>query len=315
MPTMKAVRVHAYGGPEVLTYEDAPRPEAGPGEVVVAVHAAGVNPVDWKARAGYIKDYVRYALPMTPGVDFSGVVAAIGAGVSGVAIGDEVYGQQDWTNPNGSYAEYLPVKAGQIARKPRSIDHVHAAAVPVVAPTAWQALFGADGIDPKPGKTILINGAAGGVGSFAVQFAKWAGASVIGTGSAGNGQFLRELGVDRFIDYTKEPLDSAGQVDAVFDTVGGEGQTRLWSALKPGGVFASTVGAPPDAPGKPEGARGVAVMGNLAIPKLSRIAELIDQGVIKPIVSEVFVLADARKAHELSQTGHVRGKIVLRVRD
>jgi len=312
---MKAVRVHAYGGPEVLTYEDAPRPEPRRGEVLVAVHAASVNPVDWKARAGYIKDYVKYTLPMTPGVDFSGVVAAIGAGVSGVAIGDEVYGQQDWTNPNGSYAEYLPVGASQIAAKPRTVDHVRAAAVPLVAPTAWQALFAADAIDPKPGTTILINGAAGGVGSFAVQLAKWAGATVIGTGSAGNEQFLRELGVDRFIDYAREPIDSAGKVDAVLDMVGGETQAQLWSVLKPGGVLASTVGPPADAPGKPEGARGVAVMGNAAIPQLSRIAKLIDQGAIKPIVSEVFPLAKAHKAQELSQTGHVRGKIVLRVRD
>ena len=179
--------------------------------------------------------------------------------------------------PNGSHAEYVPVAASRVARKPRSIDHVHAAAVPVVGPTAWQSLFAADGIDPQPGKTILINGAAGGVGTFAVQLAKWAGASVIGTGSAGNAQFLRELGVDRFLDYTKEPPDAAGKVDAVLDTVGGEGQARLWFAVEPGGVLASIVGPPPEA-GKPEGVRGVAVMGDKAIPQLPRLAELIGFG-------------------------------------
>jgi NADPH:quinone reductase-like Zn-dependent oxidoreductase len=313
MATMKAIRVHAYGGPEVLTYEDAPRPEAGAGEVVVAVHAAGVNPFDWKVRAGLAKDYLKYTLPMIPGFDFSGVVAGVGTGVSNVAIGDDVFGQHDATKPDGTYAEYVSVEAKRILPKPRTLDHVGAAAVPAVGVTAWQALFAADGIDPKPGKTILINGAAGGVGSFAVQLAKWAGATVIGTGSAGNEQFLRDLGVDRFIDYAKQPLDSAGKVDAVLDTVGGEGQPRLWSLLKPGGVLASTVGAPPDAPGKPDGARGVAVMG-IADP-LPRVAGLIEEGKIKPIVTEVLPLAEARRAHELSQSGHVRGKIVLRVRD
>lgn len=316
MATMKAVRVHEYGGPEVLKYEDAPRPEPAAGEVLIRVHAAGVNPVDWKIRAGYLKDYVPFPMPFVPGTALSGTIAALGSGVEGLAVGDEVFGSSEFGR-SGSYAEYTTTKPGLIAAKPRNLDHVHAAALPVSALAAWQALFGEGMIDPKSGQTILIHGAAGAVGSFAAQLAKLHGAKVIGTDAAKNESYLRELGVDQVIDYAKQRFDEVvHNVDAVLDTIGGDVEKRSWTVLKPGGVLASTVAqqlVPPEdaAPG----VRGAPVNGGLATPKLGEIANLVEAGTVKLLVSEVLPLAEARKAHELSQSGKVAGKIVLKVRD
>jgi len=316
MATMKAVRVHEYGGPDVLKYEDAPRPEPGRGEVLVQVHAAGVNPVDWKLRAGYLKDYFFYALPVIPGVDFSGTVAALGEGATGVAVGEEVYGQQDFTRPDGTYAEYVSVAASRMAPKPDGLDHVHAASVPTAGLAAWQAFFGAGGIELKKGQTVLIIGGAGGVGTFAVQLAKWVGATVVATASARNEAFLRDLGVDRFVDYTKANYEeSVGKVDAVLDTLGGEAIDREWGFLKPGGVLATVAGQPSEDAAKAHNARGVAVMGSAGLPDLPKLTDLLNEGIVKPIVTEVLPLSEAWKAQEQIQTGHARGKIVLRVRD
>ena len=228
MATMKAVRVHEYGGPEVLKYENAPMPEAGDGEILVRVHAAGVNPADWKVRAGYFKAFVPFPIPFVPGTDFSGTVAALGSGARGFAVGEAVFGRTQFGR-SGSYAEYTTTKPDLIAAKPASLDHIHAAAVPTASLTAWQSLFGDRSVDLKPGQTILIHGAAGGVGSFAVQLAKWRGAKVLGTASAKNEEYLRKLGVDQVIDYTKQPFDTVvHDVDAVFDTIGGDVEARSW---------------------------------------------------------------------------------------
>jgi NADPH:quinone reductase-like Zn-dependent oxidoreductase len=239
MANMKAIRVHNYGGPEVLRFEDAPRPTPGSSELLVRVHAASVNPIDWKARAGHVP----LPLPFIPGWDVSGVVEPAGTDVTKFKKGDDVYGHPDVAHSGGGYAEYVILNEQNAALKPRSLDHVHAAALPVVALTAWQALF--DKASLSKGQKILIHGAAGGVGSFAVQLAKWKGAHVIGTASGNNQAFLRELGVDEPIDYEKSRFeDVVHNVDVVLDTIGGDTQDRSWKVLKRGGILVSIVQPP-----------------------------------------------------------------------
>ena len=311
MENMKAVRIHNYGGPEVLKFEDAPRPRASSGEVLIRVHAAAVNPVDWKIRAGYLKDRIAYVLPFIPGWDVSGVVEATGPEVMKFKKGDEVYARPDITR-NGAYAEYIVVKATEVALKPRSIDHVHAAAIPLAALTAWQAIFDAAGL--SAGQKILIHAAAGGVGGFAVQLAKWKGAHVIGTASARNQAFLRELGVDEPIDYEKAKFeDVVRDVDVVFDTIGGDTQQRSWKVLKKGGILVSIISQPSEKEAAKHGVRLGYVFVQPNAAELAEIAKLVDSGKVKPVVETVLPLSEARRAQELSETGHTRGKIVLKV--
>lgn len=311
MDTMKAVRFHTYGGPEVLVYEDAPRPIPGPDEVLVRVHAAGVNPVDWKIRSGYRKERFNHPLPLIPGWDFSGVVEAAGSGVSELKVGDEVYSRPDLAR-NGAYAEYIAVRASEAAHKPKSIDHIHAAAIPLAALTAWQVLF--DTARLTAGQRVLIHAAAGGVGTFAVQLAKWKGAYVIGTASAKNHEFLRELGADECIDYGAVRFEDAVQdVDVVFDAMGDDTQHRSWKVLKKDGILVSIVGRPSAENAAAHGVRSDYVFVQPSAPQLAEIAGLVDSGRLKPIIHAVLPLADARRAQELGQEGHTRGKIVLRV--
>ncbi len=319
MSTMKAVRIHRYGGPEVLAFEDAPCPEPAAGEVLVRVRAAAINPVDWKVRDGYLKEHIPYKLPLILGWDVSGVVERVGAGVSGFSAGDEVFSRPDIAR-DGAYAELIAIKSTEVAKKPRSVDHVHSAAIPLAALTAWQALFEAPAPFASAGlsksQTVLIHGGAGGVGTFAVQLAKWKGARVIATGLAKNEKFLRDLGADRVIDYQRERFEEvAGGVDAVFDTIGGETQARSWKALRPGGVLVSIVSAPSEDEARAHKARAAYVFVQPNAPQLAALADLVDRKAIRPIVSEVLPLAQARKAHELSQGGHVRGKLVLEIRE
>jgi len=307
--TMKAVRVHEYGGPEVLHYEDAPRPVPGPGEVLVRIHAAAINPVDWKVRAGQVKNWLRYTLPMIPGWDFSGVVEFAGPD-SGWKHGNEVFGRPDISR-DGAYAEYIAVRASELAYKPKSIDHVHAAAVPLTALTAWQSLF--DNANLSAGQRVLIHAAAGGVGSFAVQLAKWKGAWVAGTASGRNQEFLRELGVDQPVNYeTTRFEDIVRDVDVVLDTMAGETRDRSWRTLKPGGILVSLLGAPSVEEATAHGVRGAGPLVKPDPAQLTEIARLVDSGKLKVFIDAVFPLAEASKAQELSETGHLRGKIVLR---
>jgi len=307
MTNMKAVRVHDYGGVEVLRLEDAPRPQPGIGEVLVRVHASSVNPIDWKTRAGYLKAHMPLPRPFVLGRDVSGVVEATGPGVTAFRPGDEVYGLV-----SGAYAQYVVAKQSDLARKPRSLDHAHAAAIPLAALTAWQALFDKANLDR--GQKVLIQGGAGGVGNFAVQLAKWKGAHVIATASGRNQGFLREIGVDQPIDYEKTKFeDIVSNVDAVFDTIGGDTQQRSFRVLKRGGVLVS-VAAPPSS----EEAVKLGVRAEFAITQpdaaqLAKIAELVDAGQLKPIVDTVMPLSEVRRAHEMSERGHVRGKILLTV--
>ncbi len=309
--TMKAVRIHQYGGPEVLRYEDAPRPVVKPDEVLIRVHAAGVNPVDWKVREGHVKSMFTYPMPLIPGWDVSGVVQSTGLDTSRLKAGDEVYSRPDIAR-DGAYAEYIAVRESEVALKPKSLDHVQAAAVPLAALTAWQALFDAAKI--QPGQTLLIHGAAGGVGTFAVQLAKLKGARVIGTASKKNHEFLRSLGADETIDYNTTRFENVVHgVDAVLDTITGETMERSWQVLKKDGILVSILQPPSPEKAAAHGVRCAHTFVQPSVPQLNEIAKLLDAGKLKVIVEKVFPLWEARAAQDLSQTGHVRGKIVLRV--
>jgi len=311
MATMKAVRVHEYGGPEALRYEDAPRPDPGPGEVLIRVHAAGVNPVDVAVRAGFFKERIKYPLPMIPGWDVSGVVEATGAGVSRLKVGDEVYSRPDISR-NGSYAEYMVAKESEVARKPKSIDHVHAAAIPLAALTAWQALFDAGKL--SAGQTALIHGAAGGVGSFAVQFAKLKGARVIAIASARNHDYLRSLGADQVIDYNATKFETVVRdVDVVLDAITGEVADRSYGVIRKGGIYVSILMPPSAEKAAAHGVRVAHVFVQPIVEELDEIAKLVDSGELKVTLEKVFPLAQAAAAQESVATKHTRGKIVLRV--
>lgn len=303
--------MHAYGGPEVLIFEDAPRPKAGAGEALIRVRAAGVNPLDWKIREGYMKGLNR--LPLIPGWDVSGVVEDVGSGVEDIKKGDAVYGLLDFSR-DGTYAEYVVARSSILAPKPTSLDHVHAAAVPLDSLVAWQSMFDVAGL--TEGQTVLIHGAAGGVGHYTVQLAKWKGAKVIGTASAKNTDFLRDLGADETIDYHKTRFeDVVRDADVVLDTIGGDTQQRSWQVLKKGGILISTVGISAPENAAKYGVRSVSFQVHPDGDVLRHITALIDAGKMRPVINTVMPLKDAVKAQELSQTGHVRGKIVLKVSD
>ncbi len=317
--TMKAIRFHAFGGPDVLRCEDVPKPEARAGEILIRNKAAGVNPIDWEVRAGYLRDMLPARLPMIPGVDVAGIVDTVGDGVSSFRKGDAVYGflgaGADGTWADGTYAQYVAADAAALAPKPQKLDFVQSAAIPLAAIVGWQTLF--DIANLQPGQSLLIHGASGGVGHMAVQLAKWKGAKVIGTASAKNADFVKSLGADQVIDYhTTRFEDVVHDVDVVLDTQGGDTQRRSYQCLKKGGILVSTLVGIED-PGL-AAKYGVRATGYLAQPngsELREIARLADQNVIRPEVSKVLPLKDAAKAHTLSETWHTRGKIVLTVSD
>jgi NADPH:quinone reductase-like Zn-dependent oxidoreductase len=312
MDTMKAIRIHEYGGPEVLKYEDAARPKPAAGEVLIRVHATSVNPVDIGIRQGYFKERMKYKMPLIPGWDVSGVVEAVGSGVARLKVGDEVYSRPD-LGRDGAYAEYIAVRESEVALKPKSIDHTHAAAVPLTALTAWQSLF--DAAHLSAGQTVLIHGAAGGVGHLAVQLAKAKGARVIATASQRNHEFLRSLGADEVIDYnTTKFEDVVHDVDVVLDTITDETQDRSWQVIKKGGAYVSIRRPPSQETAAAHGVRAAHVFVQPNVGELDEIAHLIDSGKVKPIIAKVFPLAEAAAAQEAVATHHTRGKIVLTVR-
>ena len=311
---MKAVRLHGRGGPDHLVYEDAPQPHPGLGEVLVRVYATGViaNELKWdvtyQTKAGSPR-----ALPI-PGRDLSGVIEEVGHGVTTLVPGSEVYAMLDYCC-DGAEAEYTIALPNELAPKPGTLDHVQAAAVPLSALTAWQGLF--DRANLVAGQTVLIHGAAGGVGVFAVQLARWAGAQVIATASARNRDFLRDLGATEVIDYTTTRFeDMARSVDVVFDTVGGGTLQRSWQVVKPGGMLVSVVSPRPSADvAKGHDARFAWFVVEPNREHLIQIGRLIDAGHIRPIVETALPLSEAREAYEQAAKGHTRGKIVLRVVD
>lgn len=308
---MKAVRIHRYGPREELVFEDAPLPVLAPDEVLIRVVGASVNPVDWKIREGELKE-IPHAMPLTLGWDVSGVVSAAGNLVRRFKIGDSVYSRPDIAR-NGTYAEYVAVRAAEIAFKPTTISHIEAASLPLAAITAWQALV--DVCKLKAGQRVLIHAAAGGVGSLAVQIARMRGAYVIGTASAANKHFVLSLGANEFIDYRTQTLESAIEepLDAVFDTVGGKAQEASFPLLKTGGVLVSIISPPPREMAEKYGVRGALLFIGPNAEVLEQLAKVVDEGKVRPIIGAEFALEDIAKAHALSEAGHMRGKIVLHV--
>jgi NADPH:quinone reductase-like Zn-dependent oxidoreductase len=310
---MKAIHIHGRGGPDRLAYEDAPQPHPRQGEVLVRVYATGVIAseltwsVTYQTKAGSTR-----SLPI-PGHDLSGVVEEVGPGVTTIARGSAVYALTAFDR-DGAEAEYTIALPSELAPKPRSLDYVQAAAVPLTALTAWQAFF--DHASLVAGQTVLIHGAAGGVGVFAVQLAHWAGAHVIGTASARNRDFLRELGANEIIDYTTTRFEDVVQdVDIVLDTLGSETLERSWKVVKKGGVLVSVVSPPSAEQAKAHGVSPVWFIVEPNWDQLIQIGALIDTGRVRPIIDTVLPLSQARQAYEQGARGHTRGKIVLRVVD
>ena len=310
-PTMKAIVVHEYGGPEVLKYEDAPRPEPKDNEVLVRMIAAGVNPVDALIRSGKYAKFFGTTLPLIPGYDIAGVVEKTGAKVTKLKAGDSIYAYVMW---GGGYADYAVATEGEAAAKPKSITFLEAAGVPLAALTAWQALI--DAAKLNAGQTVLIHGGSGGVGSFAIQIAKARGAKVIATASTPNQDLLKELGADVAIDYTTTKFeDVAKDVDVVLDSVGKDTLARSYGVVKKGGFVATLVAQPDQTELDKHGIRGAPISVKPNSDELTEITKLIEQKKIKPVVSQVLPLAEAVKAQEQAATHHTRGKIVLKIAD
>ena len=301
---MRAVVIHETGGPEVLSLEQVERPEPGEGEVLIAVKVASVNPIDWKIRRGVRET----AMPKILGNDGSGVVEVSRA--EGFVAGEEVFG----IVPSGGYAQFATAGAGTIAKKPAGLSHAQAACLPVAGMTAWQALFDQGGL--QAGQRALIAGGAGGVGHLAVQLAKNAGAHTIATGSARNREFILGLGADEYIDYTSQDVSEvAKDVDVAFDAVGGQTTASLVPTLREGGVLVTIANAPPEQAAAERGARALVFSMSPKSEQLERLAALVLEGTVRVEIAQTFALEDARKAHELSEAGHTRGKIVLTVSD
>lgn len=306
---MLAVRIHQYGNRDALSLDDIPVPEIGPDELLVKVVATSINPVDWKVREGYLKEMIPHPLPLTLGWDLSGVVTSVGAAVQGWQVGDAVFSRPDLKR-NGTYAEYVAVRAVECARKPATVSHAEAASLPLAGITAWEALVGAARV--QPGQRVLVHAGSGGVGSLAIQIAKDIGATVIATTSGRNRALVESLGADQVVDYTTTRFTEAVEpVDVVFDTLGGHVQEDSWSILRPGGTLVSIVSPPDQERARSLGVNGAFIFIEPNAPVLDKLAEMVDGGRLRPIVGAEFALRDIARAHELSESGHAVGKIVV----
>ena len=309
---MRAVRIHRFGGPEVLQLEDLPTPEPGPGEVLVRIAAASLNPVDIKMRNGGYPRLTQNNLPSGLGRDLSGVVEVIGPNVSGVAPGMPVFAHLAWDR--AAYADYAIVKPGEFAPKPETLTMLDAGSLPLASMTAWQGLFDQGGL--TAGERVLIHGASGGVGYLAVQFAKLKGATVFATASGPNLDWVRSLGADEAIDYKAQRFEDVGQdIDLVFDLIAGETRARSWAVLKPQGRLVTTLAAG-DAvkEGVEHGRRGLAYyMARPDAGQLREVGRMVDDGQLQVMVDRVFPLDEVQAAQRHLETGHPRGKVVLEV--
>jgi NADPH:quinone reductase-like Zn-dependent oxidoreductase len=304
---MKAIVMNSFGGPEVLQATDLPRPAPGTGEILIRVIAASVNPVDCKIRSGSFRPE-QSELPAVPGRDVSGTVEAVGPGVTGFTAGDEVYAFL--ASHSGGYAAFAIAEENEVAHKPVTLDHLHAAAVPLAAVTAWQALF--DHGRLQAGQRVLVHGAAGGVGHFAVQFAKARGAIVIATASAEDLDFLRNLGVDRVVDHKARAFErEVRDIELVIDLIGGETQKRSWQVLRNGGTLVSTLEQPSAEEAARRRARAIVFMAQPTTETLTEIANLIDAGKVRVVVQKTYDLAEAARAQDDLEHHHSAGKRVL----
>ena len=315
MSTMKAVRIHEFGDVGVLKYEDVDRPEPQAGEVLVRVRAAGINRIDCFGRTFPLPGITAGHLPYTLGWDIAGSIIALGAGVTQFALGDEVYGMPRFPGEAQAYSEYITSPVADLALKPQRLTYQEAAGVPLAALTAWQALF--DTAHLQAGQTVLISGGAGGVGHYAIQLAKWKGAQVITTTSTRNVEFVRDLGADAVIDYTRQTLlDGIKNVDVVLDTIGGDVLKDSFKVVKRGGSIVSLPGqlgvqALGDELAPKSGVAFAVIMVHPSGEQMAEIAKLVNAGQLKTHLDAVFPLKDVAQAHKLSEGGHVRGKLVL----
>ena len=309
---MRVVQIHQYGGLAEMCLEKIAIPEPGEGEVLIKIFATGVNPLDWKIREGYLAEIIPHKLPLTLGWDFAGEVVSLGENARKWNIGDAVYARPDFSK-NGAYAEYIVVSEGEIAAKPKTLSWQKAAAVPLVTLTAWQALKDIAGV--KQGDRVLIHAGAGGVGIAAIQLAKQAGATVYTTSSSKNIDFLKELGADEVIDYTQEDFSKLENLDIVFDTIGGKVLEKSWATLKKGASLISVAEIPSE-----DLAAKYGVLANFCFvqanpEQLAEISTLIDAGKLKIEVDSVYRLEDISQAHQKSESGHTRGKIVIQMEE
>jgi NADPH:quinone reductase-like Zn-dependent oxidoreductase len=305
MADIQAIRVHEYGEPNVLTLENIQPPKPDADQVLIRLKAAGVNPIDWKLRSGAYKQFMPLQFPWTPGLEGAGVIEEVGDHVKAFKKGDEVYGIV-----SSGYAEYTLAKANEIQPKPADLTFEEAASIPMGVLTAWGAVEPAN---IQAGQRVLVHGAAGGVGAYAVQLARWKGAHVIGTASKDNREFVRSLGAEEVIDYQAAPFETVvHDLDVVIDTVGGDLPERSFKVLRPGGVFVTVAAQLAEDAGKAQNIK-VLRAGRASAENLKQISELIEAKQLKPVTGALFPLADARKAQELSQTGHGRGRIILKI--
>jgi NADPH:quinone reductase-like Zn-dependent oxidoreductase len=312
---MRATQINSYGDQNVMqTTTNAPKPTPDAGQVLVEVHAASVNPFDWKVRAGLMSQMTQLAFPATLGGDVAGVVAELGEGVEGFSIGQEVYGQASALSGQGSFAEFTPVKAESLARKPHNVDFITAAALPLTAVSAYQAL--ADTLHVGQGQRVLIHGGAGGIGAMAIQLAKHLGAYVATTVSTGDTEYARELGADQVIDYTSQKFEEVVRdMDAVYDTVGSDTYARSFTVLKQDGQIVSMLEQPNQELMRTHGVTATHQSTILTPERLAKVADLADQGVLKVTIDKVFPLEQAAEALEYLRSGHHRGKVVIKVKE
>jgi NADPH:quinone reductase-like Zn-dependent oxidoreductase len=315
MTNMKALQMKQYGGTDVLELnQNTPKPVAGKGHVLIEVHAASLNPIDWKIRAGYLKEHLPLTMPATLGGDVAGVVAGVGDTASGLNVGDRVYGYASLVSGgSGSFAEFVAAAISTVAPAPQTVNFIEAAALPLVGASAVQALE--QHIKLQGGQKILIHGGAGGIGSVATQVAKSIGAYVATTVTAEDRAYVQELGADQVIDYKKEAFEERlKDFDAVFDTVGGDTTEKSFKVLKKGGTLVSMLGQPNPALTKQYGVTAIGQMTHVTTDILKRLAQLVDSGAIKIHVDQVFLLEKAKEAFQLLEEGHPRGKVVLEIK-
>lgn len=312
---MKTAQINKYGGKEVIEINsNVSKPQVAEGKIVIEVHAAGINPIDWKIRQGYMSQMMPLQFPATMGGDFSGVVTEVGGGVSGLRVGDEVYGQAGvLLGGSGTFAEYALVPSQNIAKKPKNVSHQEAAGLPLAGVSAFQALL--ETINLKKGQKILIHGGAGGIGSFAIQLAKYLGAYVYTTISMEDVAYVKELGADEIIDYKSQKFeDIAKDCDAVFDTAGGETYNRSFNVLKKGGVILSMAEQPNTELMEKYGVQAIYQFTQPTREKLEKLAALVERGAVKVHIDKIFRLDETAEALSYLETDHSKGKVVLQIK-
>jgi NADPH:quinone reductase-like Zn-dependent oxidoreductase len=309
---MKAAYIEEYGGSDQFKIGELPMPEIGVKDVLIEVHAASINPVDWKIRQGYLKTMIPYQMPLVLGWDVAGTVSAVGSEVTDFKIGDEVFSRPNIMR-QGTYAEFVAVDANLVVAKPAKLSFEQAAALPLVAHTAWEVMF--EIMDLKAGDRIFIGAGSGGVGTVAIQLARAYGAYVVTSTSTKNLEWVKALGADEVVDYTvQNPNDTVRGMNFILDAVGGEQQAQMYQMLKPNGLLVSITSQPNEEQAKAAGMRSAYVFMQPNGERLKKIAQAVDDGQLMPVIDSVFVLTQTKQAHDHAETGHAKGKVVIKVR-